>query len=186
MSAILRTTAALLAALAAGATINPAQTVLAAHGTVSLGKLPARVALEPTAGQPGGTLALWLRKLPPGRKIYLVLRDLRASAPPGVLFHVYLDLPEGVKPGKDDAHYVGSFNLFNEVRAEGPAANDSTADSKSDSKRASFRSYDITELGRKLESQRLLSEPTTISIQATHPPAEGSKPVIGRIELVEQ
>jgi hypothetical protein len=183
MSAILRAMAALLTALAAGTTINPAQTVLAAHGTVPLDKLPARVSLAPAVGQEaGGTLGLWLRKLPPDRKIYLVLRDLRASAPPGVLFHVYLDLPEGAKPSKDDPHNVGSFNLFNEVMTEGSAANDSTTDSK----RASFRSYDITELGRKLESQRLLSEPTTISIQATHAPAEGSKPAIGRIELVEQ
>jgi hypothetical protein len=181
-----RTTCAVLLCVAALVSIRPAQgrdgqdTVFAAAGgPTALDSLPAVVALAPAQGVKGDvTLAGRIRALPAEHKIYLVLRDLRASAAPGVLFHVYLDLPTGAKTAKDDAHYVGSFNMFNDVVAPGSAA--------SDPKRVSFRSYDITTLARKLEAQHTLSDETTVTIAATHAAAEGSKPVAGRIELVEQ
>lgn len=180
------TFAALLLCAAALVSIRPAPgreaegTVFAATSApAALDSLPAVGALVPAPGAKGDvTLAGRIRALPADHKIYLVLRDLRANAAPGVLFHVYLDLPVGAKTAKDDPHYVGSFNMFNDVVAPGSAA--------SDPKRRSFRSYDITELARKLQAQQALTAETTVTILATHAAAEGSKPVVGRIELVEQ
>jgi hypothetical protein len=151
---------------------------------VALSSLPARVSLHAASPQSGGagTLPAQLRELPADRKIRVVLRDLRASAAPGVIFHVYLDLHADEKATPDDAHYVGSFNMFNDVVPEGTPVNDASPGAK----RLSLRSYNITEMARKLEAKHQLTEQTTITILTSRPPEEGSKPTIGRIEIVEQ
>ena len=169
---------------ARGAQEAEAKILATTEGPVALSTLPTRVSLAAASaqGSAGGTLAAQLRELPAGGKIRVVLRDLRASAAPGVLFHIYLDLPEGAKPALDDAHYVGSFNMFNDVVPEGTPVNDASPGAK----RLSFRSYNITQMARKLEVKHQLTEQTTLTILASRPAEEGSKPVIGRIEIVEQ
>lgn len=105
-----------------------------------------------------------------GKRLFLVLRGLEAKTPPGVLYHLYLDLPEGVRPAKDDPRHIGSVNFFN--AGYGP--------------KDAFRSFDVTDLTRTLAAKRLLTAQTTVTILPLRAPEAGASPVIGRIELIEQ
>ncbi len=55
------------------------------------------------------------------RQLYLVIENLRAQDGVDATFEVYLGLPPGVTPRRDDAHYVGDFNFF-DAEAGGRAA----------------------------------------------------------------
>lgn len=150
--------------------------MLVAVGPFTLGSGAVRIPLRPaTPATPiEGLLASQLDTLKRDRSIYLVIRNLRAELQPGVLYHVYLDLPAGTKPVKNDPHYVGSFNFFN-ADYEGSAP-----------KADFFFSYDITAVARKLRARRLLRGQTTLTVLPAAPPLASSAPTIGRIELVEQ
>lgn len=147
---------------------------------IVLGTAPVRVTLEPaeTAKTGERTLASRLLTLAPRRRIYLVLRNLSVAEQPGVLYHLYLDLPPDAKPGRDDLHHIGALNFFNASESGGfgaPVAKDSR-----------FYSYDITNILRNLQSRGLLSDQTTLTITPSGIPAASAKPTIGRIEIVEQ
>jgi hypothetical protein len=147
-----------------------------AVGPFTLGSGAVRIPLRPVApATPGaGLLASRLDTLKQGRSIYLVVRDLRTELQPGVLYQVYLNLPAGAKPIKNDPHYVGSLNFFN--------AGDEGPEPKADF----FFSYDITVVARKLRARGLLSGQTTLTVLPAAAPLTASAPKIGRIELVEQ
>jgi hypothetical protein len=150
-----------------------AEGVLAIAGPVELGATPARISLTPTAGA-GGNLASQLAALGPGRHLYLVLRDLRATEQPGVLYHLYLDLPPlplGGTPAEDDPRHVGSLNFYNATPVSNPGF---------------FQSYDISDAMRGLARRKMLSDATTVTILPFGTPAEGARPVIGWIELAVQ
>jgi tyrosinase len=135
---------------------------------------PVSVTLSPPPSQQGTKLASRLSSLAPAERIYLVLRDMATQDQPGVLYHIYLDLPAGSSaPAKDDPHYVGLLNFYN-ARAEGSPA--------------VFRSFEVTDLLRNLQKQGLLSDQTTVTIIPSRGGAlnANAKPVIGRIELVVQ
>jgi hypothetical protein len=147
-----------------------------AKGPFSLGSSALRIPLNPVSPAPveEGLLASRLEALRGGRSIYVVIKGLHTEVQPGVLYNVYLDLPAGAKPDKDDLHYVGQLNFFNS--AYGDSA------SKSDF----FFSYDITAVARKLRARKLLGAQTAITISPAGAPEGGSAPTVGRVELVEQ
>jgi hypothetical protein len=154
-----------------GTKVEPLAT---ATGPMELAGGPVSVTLSAPPGQQGTKLASRLSSLAQGERIYLVLREMAAQEQPGVLYHIYLDLPPGSSaPTKDDPHYVGVLNFYN-ARAEGSPG--------------VFRSFEVTDLLRNLQKQGLLSDPITVTII----PSRGgvlntnAKPVIGRIELVVQ
>jgi hypothetical protein len=142
--------------------------VIATAGPIELKAAPVQVSLD-------GTLASRLDALG-GRRLYLVLQDIRTNEQPGVLYHVYLNLPAGSQPGENDSHYVGSFNFYNAVVTEqgGPPAN------------ARLQSYDITEIARNLRARGRLSDRTTVTLNPSGTPVSAARPLIGRIELVVQ
>jgi hypothetical protein len=149
-------------------------------GPVELGARPVRVTFNFTAdpAKPNATLAAHLAALRPGQEIYLVVKDLRVAEQPGVLYHLYLNLPPGADPRPHEAHYVGNLNFYNAVALDSPVAEASQS--------PSFRSYEITGLARDLQSKQLLSEPTTLTILPAGVPVAEAKARIGQIELVKQ
>ncbi|PYS45203.1 MAG: hypothetical protein DMF71_00855 [Acidobacteria bacterium] len=89
-----------------------------------------------------------------------------------------MDLPAGAKPARDDPHYVGVLNFFN-AQVSGDIRPPDTGSSI-------FFSRDITALLRTLQSRKLLSGETTITIISSGTPAAESNTRIGRIEIVER
>src|SRR5690349_15667765 len=72
-----------------------AEALAVSRGPTALAGGPVNVALSPSAALQGTTLASRLGALAPGDRIYLVLGDLAAQQQPGVLYHVFVDLPTG-------------------------------------------------------------------------------------------
>lgn len=131
---------------------------------VNLGSRATRVTLK------GESLAARLATLARGRRLFLVIGGLRADHDPGIGFEVYVDLPEGVSPVP--LHHAGSINYYNALigRTGQPDA---------------YFSFDITDVARALRGRGLLRNATTLTIVPSDGTLEG-KPVIGRIEIVEQ
>jgi hypothetical protein len=149
--------------------------IATAYGPIKLGADAVTVTLSPSAAgdREVTNLSLALKSLTGDQRLYLVLRDLQASQPPGVLYDLYVDLPIGPRPGENDPHYGGAFDFYNAV---GVAAPNPTI----------FSSYDITDVVKALQTRNLLSERTTVTIYPLGKPASNAKPVVGRIELVQQ
>jgi hypothetical protein len=162
-------------------TLKPAQaageaatTFAAITHPVVLGQSSVRVSLEPVVKSDTRTLSQTVGELASGKHIYLVVKDLRTIEAPGVLYRIYLDLPEGTQPNRVDPHYVGSVNFFN-VQSLGGAADD---------KGSRGFSFDITAVLKNLRAQDLLCEKTTVTIIPSGVPEGKSQPSIGRLELV--
>jgi hypothetical protein len=157
-----------------GAESTHAQATLISRsaGPIMLGADPVRISLSP-GDIPGKGLAARLDTLESGRSIYLVLRDLSTVEQPGVLYHVYLDLPATGAPEKNDPHYVDSISFFD---AGGAKRTDGS----------SFRSFDIASVARTLKARKLLADQTSITIVPGGVPDAEAKPTIGRIEVIEQ
>jgi hypothetical protein len=150
------------------ATDKGATLIAAATGAVELAS--ARVSIPLKAAGPGGNrrLADRIRSLQAGQRIYLRIADLTTNEAPGVLYGIYLDLPPGASLEPHNRYFVGYLNFFD---VQG-------------SNRHSFRSFDVTDLLEKLQDQEALASTTTVTISPQQPPAQGSKPLIGRIELL--
>ena len=142
---------------------------IASGGPLDLTSEPAQAVLV------GKNLAAQAETLAPNQRIYLVLRDLHAAAQPATLYHVYLDLPQGSKPEKDDVHLAGLLNFYNAVPADGgtPAS-------------GQFRSFDVTMLVKNLLERKALSNQTTVTVIPSGAPASGANASIGRIEIAVQ
>lgn len=154
--------------------------IASAVGPLELRAAPTRFTLTPPTkiAPQRNALTARLATLGPERRIYLVLRDLRAVAQPGVLYKIYLDLPADTKFPDCAPHYVGALNFFDAVPLDGADVPSTSA--------SAFRSYDITSVVKNLEAKGLLREPTTIMIAPAGIPASGAKPRIGCVELVER
>lgn len=153
---------------------NSHEIVLASAHAVELTAQPVRVQLVSEKNGQGTSPDRQLKSLPDSRNVYLVLSGLSAATPPGTLFHLYLDLPEGVTPKPGDAWHLGSINFYNAV--PGP-------DTPKD-KPALPTSIDITGVARKLRSEGKLTSVSTITVMATRLPEAGSKPMIGSIAII--
>ena len=101
---------------------------------------------------------------------YVVIRDLRIKAQPGVLYSVYLDLPDGASAAQREAHKVGNLNFFGAM--PGMEMNEPTR----------FVSYDITGLVKKLGGSAA-SGAVDLTVAPAGEPAGGSEPVIGSISI---
>jgi hypothetical protein len=154
--------------------------VIATAGPIELETVPQRVSLAASLG----------KALETDQPVYLVLHELRATEQPGVLYHLYLDLPPGATPEQDDPRYIGTFNFYDAIPIDA-GDSDSDSDSDGDGKKpppasSGFFSYDISGTARTLRGRGMLSERTTVTIRAGGTPTPGAKPVIGRMELVRE
>jgi len=165
------------AAPAAATTVAKSQA-----GPIALGAAPVRVnvqaAASPTAAAPGAaSLGARLSALPENRRLYLVISNIKADAPPETVYRVYVDLPEGTPPSDPiNSNYVGSFNFFDAV----PHGDDH---SQHGSKPVSF---DVTNVVANLDARGLLKADHTVTIVPSGEPAADAKPVVGDISFVEQ
>lgn len=110
------------------------------------------------------------------RRLFLILRGLRASQPPGVLYHLYFNLPQGATPAGDDPRHAGIVNFY--------AAQ--TGDAASTDADRIFYSFDVTEVVQALRARSQLRDPLTVTFYPVGGPDPGAKVVISRVELVEQ
>lgn len=133
------------------------------------------VILRPQNGRESLDLGAEIDSLRSGERIYLLVKDPASSEQPGVLFHLYLDLPAGTKPAKDDIHYIGSLNFFAVIPGSGIPA-----------KQKVFRSYDITDRVGELRRSNQLTESTTVTIIPSGSPSPNSHPTLGKVEIVKQ
>ncbi len=140
---------------------------------MKLGPGPVTVTLAPASAAEETTLSATLKALKPEEHLYIVLRDLKASVPPGVLYDVYLDLPQGAHPKPEDPHIIGTLNFYNSVGVS--AGNPGF-----------FFSFDITDAAKSLQAHNLLNSRTVITISPSGTPASSPEAVVGRIELVKQ
>lgn len=176
MMAVIAALAAIATGFAAMATESSKMLASSANKTraIALGAEPFEVVLTPADG--AGPLASSFAAVKPGRKLYLVVRGLRADAPPETLYQVYLGLPRGTAPKPEGLHYVGSFNFFN--------AEQDSRQTKAASPR--FFSYDVTDLVTVLRARKLLEDSVTVTIVPIGKPNPSAKPLVGEVALVAQ
>jgi len=152
--------------------------IAASNGPISLDRSSQPITLilaRKLAGE-NKTLASHLKSLRSEQRIYLVLRGLCTEKQPGVLYHLFLDLPTNMTPGRNDERYVGSLHFFDS----------SSCLDRSQVSESFTDSYDITDVANKLFAQNSLSDVTTITFVPAGEVVSGSKPQIGRIEIVVQ
>src|ERR1700737_3826382 len=142
---------------------------------VALGAGPVTVTLAPAPGNVA-SLSARLASVRQDRKVYLVLRGLSTNEQPGVVYQIYLGLPQGVAPKPDGPYYVGSLNFFN-------AMSGGTEPARPDQR---FYSFDVTDLLKTLQSRKSLGDAVAVTIVPAGKPSAGAKPMIGEIALVEQ
>ena len=147
---------------------------------IKLGSGPTKVTLEPLPPKEGAKALPFheqIKVLPKDKHVYLIVKNLQAEAEPGVLYHLYLELPEGAKDEKAAPHLVGTVNFFHAVKHGG--AHDQKAPDQ-------FYEFDITDLARGLLAKNILTASPTLTIAPAGTPAEKANPVIGEVSVVEQ
>ncbi len=152
----------------------------AVKAPVALGAGPVRVNLEPAAeaGAKAATLGAHIQAINDKRRLYLVVRGLHAAAVTGVLYHLYLELPSGEAPEKHEDLHIGEISFFDAVGHHEHAAKGGEP--------APFLSFDVTDLAKRLQSQKLLGAAPSVTFVPAGQPAANAKPVVGEISLVEQ
>ena len=143
---------------------------------------PTTVKLDPLKVDDGGKPTPFpqrVKALPKDKRLSLIVKNLQADLPPGVLYQLYLELPEGAKGDKRTPHLVGTINFFDAVRH-------GDAHAKKPKKGPDrFFQFDITNLARTLHARNLLTATPTLTIAPAGAPAEKANPVIGEILVVE-
>ncbi len=158
----------LLIALAAqapepgGARATEMTVIAASDGALELGSAASWGRLHAQDGAPRALAA---------PRLSLVLRDLRAPEPPGVLYYVYLGVAEGAREA-DERLRVGILNFYG-VPSDDAAARHSAA--------AAWRSFEVPEAAR----ERLHAGEWGVLIRPSAPGHAG-RASIGRLELIAQ
>lgn len=146
-------------------------------GALKLGAAPVRVELSVAASALGENL------LPSesgnDQRLYLVLSQLETHAQPGVLYAVYLGLPEGASAIDAEAHLVGSINFFH----AGTHGTDGEHGPEQHDRRLSF------EITDKAKALQILGSPQarpSVTIIPAGQPLANAMPVIGHIEIIRR
>lgn len=159
---------------------NPKERAKMGSAPLALTDKPVRCTLEPSSEKKDEhppTVSEIVKKLAPSRKLLLVVKDLRTNVQPGVIYSLYLDLPDRASPQVAEAHFAGSINFFNALVTENPAKA---------ARSERFMSFDVTQLMKTLSSRHKLKEKPTLTIVPEGHPVSASKPLIGEISLFEQ
>jgi tyrosinase len=145
-----------------------------AANPVALGAGPLAVTLAAAANV--ASLSARVATVRQNRKMYLVAKGLGTNEQPGVVYQIYLALPQGVAPKPDGPYYVGSLNFFN---ATSGGAEPARPDPR-------FYSFDVTDLLKDLQSRKSLGDTVTVTIVPADKPRASARPMIAEIALVEQ
>jgi tyrosinase len=148
-----------------------ATATVAAASSVSLGSGATKVQLQSTPAANNRVFDLSLAAPAPDLgRYYLVVRNLQIKAQPGVIYSLYLNVPDGASAAVRQAHKAGDLNFFQAMpgmEMDGPTR---------------FVSYDITGLVKRLGAS-VVSGATTLTVTPSGEPAAGSEPVIGSISI---
>jgi tyrosinase len=139
---------------------------------IALGAEPVRVRLRVQEGVEEA-IPSRVDALAGGRRLYLVVNDLQTEHQPGIIYRVFLELPEGASREVAERHLAGTINFFNAGASHGSSAG----------RRFSF---DVTELARRLRAEGKLGDEPHVTIVPIGKPASDAKPLIGGFSLVEQ
>ena len=173
-----RTTKAILTALAQ----NQKRVAAMKEKEIKLGLGPTKVSLPLESEKEGVKPKAFterVKAMPKDKHLYLIVKNLKADAPPGVLYQLYLDLPPDTQGEKAAPHLVGSLNFFDAVKH----GNGGHAMKEG---KEPFFSFDITSIARQLQASNLLAEQPVLTIAPVGQPAETANPVIADISIVEQ
>ena len=149
-----------------------ARSVAAPWGGIPLGANAIKVNLRPAARESTESDEAGGRP----RRLFLVLRNYRANAQPGVLYHVYLALPPGTAGEAAERHYVGPLSFFDAVPHAGHGGSFVGRTAR----------FDVTDIAERLRASGHLGEAPSVTIAPAGQPAASAQPVIGEISLVEQ
>jgi hypothetical protein len=154
--------------------------VASTKGPISLRSGPVRsdLVMRSDSGPDRGSVKSLLEKLPPNDRVYLVFKELRVTAPPGILYHIYFDLPKDAAPAADDPHFVGNLNFFSEAPPPGQKTSP-TGSGRS-------RSFEITQIVKKLAARNLMSEESSITIIPSRSREPEAEATVGGVDLVIQ
>lgn len=171
--ALLGVTLACTGSSAGGASLSGERMIASAAGPIELGDAPVRVVLA--ASSDAGVASI-LAELEPQRRVEVVLHELAAASQPGVLYHLYLGLPEGAEPAADDPRHVGILNFFGIAPAERGGQLPGSAEVP--------RSFDASAAATTMRAPGTSQDPLTLTIRPHGTPDLEARPRIGRIELV--
>jgi tyrosinase len=148
---------------------------------VQLSSTPVRANLAAPPSTAAGLqdLPTIVRNLGPNRRLFLVIRNLNAQAPPGTLFDVFLELPEGASGSAAESNKIGSIHFFDAVPHGGHGAAAANAEQK-------FFSFDITDLAKRLVSEGRFTATPVLTIAPADQVEATARPVVGEIQLIEQ
>ncbi len=151
-------------------------TLASVTSSTPLGREPVKLSLQPASAElQQKPLTQHLRTMAPQRNLYLVIKNLHADMQPGVIYHVYLNPPEGTALKAAQPYQIGTINFFNAVPHPGHTGpSESNAETK-------FYSFELTDAAKKA-----LNDKPTVTIAPLGEPAAEAKPVVGEVSLVEQ
>jgi outer membrane protein OmpA-like peptidoglycan-associated protein/subtilisin family serine protease len=109
-------------------------------------------------------------------RTYLVMRNIRADAQPGVVYHVYLSLPAGAAGQAAQQHYVGPLSFFDAVPMPDHGGHFI----------GKTRRFDVTAITRRLRAAGQLGDEPSVTIAPAGQPPSAAQPVIGEISFVEE
>jgi tyrosinase len=174
---------------AAAAPLQAQRQAATSRAPIQLTGQAVRVTLEPKApadpNQPAALREI-VRALPAQRRLFLLVKDLKAQTQPNVLYHVYLELPDDADAQKKQAHHVGAVNFFNAVSHKGGTHGANRAPNAPAAKTERSVRFDITDLAKKLQAGDILKDRPTVTIAPVGQPAESAKPVIGEIAIIQE
>jgi tyrosinase len=155
---------------AAPGTPRPPATVASA-ATITLSAKPLRVPLaKPFRGAaitpqgPGGPV-----------RYYVVVQGLNSDRQPGVLYNLYLNLPDATSDATNAAHLIGSINFFGAM-SHGLGADAHAMSSK-------FISFDITPLVQRLGAQAVSGD-LHVTIAPAGAPQGEAQPTLASLKIV--
>lgn len=151
----------------------PTVTKIGSAGSLNLSAAPARKPVTVTMDE---SLPAHVSKLPAGKRLFVVIRNLSTNVQPGVIYHVYLELPAATPAAKGREFQIGTINFFDAEHAMHGGADQSDR----------FISFDITDLAKQLRAKNLLTATPVITIAPIRTPSAEAKPVVGDISLVEE
>ena len=144
---------------------------------VQLGAGPVKTTLAaPPSPQATVPLGQRIENLPEGRRLYIVIKDLKVNVQPEVIYHLYLELPAQTAGAAATEYYIGNINFFS--RGGHTHEGGTTADK--------FYSFDITDLAKRLKAKGKLAAQAELTIAPAGTPAAAAEPVIGEVSIVEE
>lgn len=157
--------------------INP-DFVKIATTTLALSAEPARSPLKVVVQQPTAEkLNVTMSRLRADQRVYLVLQNLSTNDSPGVVYDVFLGMPDAVNGSARDQYRAGVINFFH-AAGHGGGGNDNMRD-------ISY-SFDVTDLLKRLGTRSALADEPVVTIAPSGRPLATARPIVGEASLVRQ